>query len=213
MTKQSFLDKLAELRAAHCEDMPTPEMAVLTRATATLRRSGILQDCLQTGETAPDFTFIDADNEHKRLYGLLKTGPVVLNFFRGLWCMYCKTELEAYTLIRDEMQAMGCHYLAISPQKTTNEDVADEHYQVLYDRNSLIASRFKITYSLGMDEIKLFRSWGLKLDEVNQSEDWSLPIPATYIIARDRTVAYQFSDVDFRSRCCPDALVAELQLL
>ena len=125
MTKQAFLDKLAELRAAHCEDMPTPEMAVLTRATATLRRSRILQDCLQMGETAPDFTFIDADNEHQSLYELLKTGPVVLNFFRGLWCMYCKTELEAYSLIRDEMEAMGCHYLAISPQKTTGEDVAE----------------------------------------------------------------------------------------
>jgi peroxiredoxin len=214
MAKQTFLDKLAELRVMHCEQMPTPEMAVLTRATARLRRSGILQSCLQRGETAPNFTFIDANNDYQSLFGLLKTGPVVLNFFRGYWCMYCKTELAAYVSIRDEMEASGFHYLAICPQKTDDDgEQGDEHYHVLFDRNNGIASQFGIVYSLGEDERKLFRSWNLRLDEVNQTADWSLPIPATYVVAQDKTVAFQFVDADIRSRCCPDELIKELQHL
>ncbi len=213
MTKQTFLEKLAELRATHCAKMPTPEMAVLTRATARLRRSGILQACLQRGETAPDFTFIDVNNDYQSLYGLLKTGPVVLNFFRGYWCIYCKTELAAYVSIRDELEATGVHYLAISPQKTDTAEQGVEHYHALFDRNNQIAVQFGIAYSLGEDERKLFKSWNLMLDEVNQTSNWSLPLPAIYVIARDKTVAYQFTDVDIRSRCCPDELIEELRHL
>jgi peroxiredoxin len=51
------------------------------------------------------------------------------------------------------------------------------------------------------------------LDEVNQTADWSLPIPATYVVAQDKTVAFQFVDADIRSRCCPDELIKELQHL
>ena len=211
MTELNFLDKLAQLRATHCDRMPTPEMAVLTRATARLRRSGILQRCLQARETAPDFGFIDHSNQHNSLYKLLRQGPVVINFFRGFWCMYCKSEFEAFTSIQSELESLGCQYLAVSPQKVGSEMSSAEHYEVIFDRNNQIAEMFGIVYTLGEAEIELFQSWNLKIDEVNESKDWTLPIPATYIIAPDRTVAYKFADVDIRSRCCPEQLIEELQ--
>ncbi len=80
MVETSFIDKLAQLRATSCQDLPTPELAVLTRTTARLRRCGILNKCLQSGETAPDFSLVNADGENARLYDLLDRGPVVLNF-------------------------------------------------------------------------------------------------------------------------------------
>lgn len=209
MAERGFLDRLADLRTAHCDRMPTPEMAVLARATARLRRSGILYQCLQPGETAPDFSFIDHNNSHQSLYGLLEQGPVIINFFRGFWCMYCKTEFDAFSSIRQELDAQGCFYLAISPQNIQGT----HHYHTIYDKNNRIARRFNIVYDPGDDEITLFKSWDLNINELNESANWSLPIPATYIIAMNRTVVYQFADVDIRTRCCPDELLEELRQL
>ena len=211
MTALNFLDKLAQMRAAHCDRMPTPEMAVLTRATARLRRSGILQRSLQPRETAPDFRFIDSHDQHNSLYELLRQGPVVINFFRGFWCMYCKSEFEAFTTIQEELENLGCQYLAVSPQKLIPESIEAVNCHVIFDRNNQIASMFRLVYTLCDEEIELFKSWDLRIDEVNESKDWTLPIPAIYIIAMDRTVAYQFADVDFRSRCNPEELIEELQ--
>ena len=157
MTALNFLDKLAQMRAAHCDRMPTPEMAVLTRATARLRRSGILQTSLQPRETAPDFRFIDSHDQHNSLYELLRQGPVVINFFRGFWCMYCKSEFEAFTTIQEELENLGCQYLAVSPQKLIPESIEAVNCHVIFDRNNQIASMFRLVYTLCDEEIELFK--------------------------------------------------------
>lgn len=211
MTKTSFMDKLAQLRATSCQELPTPELAVLTRTTARLRRSGISQKCLQAGESVPDFNFIDLENNHATFHGLLARGPVVLNFFRGFWCAFCKTELEAYTNIQEQLEELGCFYLAISPQKPAVEQQMPENYQVIFDRDNEIARQFGIVYSLEADEIELFNSWGLRLDVANESGKWELPLPATFIVTQDRTIGYEFVDVDFRARCCPDQLIENVK--
>ncbi len=210
MANSSFLDKLAALREASCDQLPTPQLAVLTRATARLRRSGILHDALQPGETAPNFHFIDVDNNQQSLYGLLKTGPVVLNFFRGFWCMFCKTELEALNLIRAELDNADCHYLAISPQQLGAGEEDYGEVQFVFDKQNQIARSFNIVYELTSDEKDLLSGWQIDLDRASESGGWNLPIPATYIIDQDKTVSFQFADVDFRARCCPEELVEEL---
>ena len=211
MPEISFIDKLARLRATSCKDLPTPELAVLTRTTARLRRSGISRSCLQPGETAPDFEFSGPDGDPTSFYDLLKRGPAVVNFFRGFWCMFCKTELEAYSNIQKKLDQLGCCYLAVSPQKPAAEQELPKNYQVIFDKDNEIARQFGIVYSLEEDEINLFTSWGLRIDVVNQTGKWELPLPATYVVARDRTIGYEFVDVDFRARCCPDDLIEEVK--
>ncbi len=211
MTDTRFMDKLARLRASSCAELPTPELAVLTRTTARLRRSGITGKCLQAGETAPDFRFIDLGDNPVRFYDWLKEGPVVINFFRGFWCPYCRTELEAYASIQKELKKLGCLYLAVSPQKHPPVTGMPGNYQLVYDRDNLIANRFGIVYALEEDEIRLFSKWGLHIDEVNDSGKWELPLPATFIVRQDRTIGYEFVDVDFRARCCPDDLMEKVR--
>jgi peroxiredoxin len=211
MTEQKFEDKLAQIRATYCEELPTPELAVLTKTIARLRRLGITASCLQVGETVPDFEFIDASDSPKSLYSVLDKGPVVINFFRGYWCRYCKTEIEAYENIQPELDAMGCTYFAVSPQKPDTAVTELPNYQVIFDRDNKIARQFGVVYSLEGPEIELFTKWGLKINEVNDSSRWELPVPATFVICADRTVGYEYVDVDFRARCCPDQLVEELK--
>ncbi|MEX2327100.1 MAG: peroxiredoxin-like family protein [Pseudomonadales bacterium] len=209
--KTDFLEKLARLRATQCEQIPTPQMAVLTRLTARLRRSGILSRCIQPGESAPDFKFVDATGNRLGLYGLLEHGPVVINFFRGLWCPYCKTELLAFESIRDRLTELGCRYLAITPQKPPPEYGPPNGYELIFDQDNRIARQFDLVYTLSDEEAALFAELGVQIEKLNESNSRQLPIPATYVIAKDRTVAYLFVDVDFRSRCCPDDLIEEVK--
>ncbi|MBO6655681.1 MAG: AhpC/TSA family protein [Pseudomonadales bacterium] len=211
MPPSAFLDKLAQLRSNNCENLPTPELAVLNRTVARLRREGLQSKCLQTGETAPDFSLQSHSGGDISLYALLKNGPVVLSFFRGFWCPYCKTEIEAYEDVQGELERMGCTYLAITPQKPVDAATLPSNYDVVYDRDNLIAGRFGIVYELDHAERDLFQSWGLLLDKVNESDKWELPVPATFILAQDRTIGFEYVDVDFRARCCPDQLIKELK--
>src|SRR5687768_17109503 len=48
---------------------------------------------LKVGDTAPDFTLIDARGEQVRLYDALEKATVVLIFYRGSWCPYCNLQL------------------------------------------------------------------------------------------------------------------------
>ena len=207
MILSSFSERLAEMNRENCNQLPTPQVAVLLKATAMLRRSGILEKCLHVGETAPDFDVVSCSNDETTLYRLLKEGPVVLNFFRGLWCSYCKTELQAYEQIMEELGALGASYLAVSPHQNIRQEEFGENHQVICDCNNQIARSFGIVYELGPDEKQLFTSWDLSLTEVNQSEKWELPLPATYIVNPDRRIGFQFVDADFRSRLPPEDIV------
>lgn len=209
----NFLEKLARLRATQCDQIPTPQMAVLTRLTARLRRSGILNKCVQPGETVPDFNFSDASGNAVSLYKVLERAPVVINFFRGLWCPYCKTELQAFESIRDRLTELGCHYIAVTPQNPPPEYASPSGYELIFDKDNRIATQFDLVYTLSDKEAALFAERGVQIEELNESDSRQLPIPATYLVARDRTVAYLFVDVDFRSRCCPDDLIEEIKSL
>ena len=66
---------------------------------------------------APDFKATDQNGREIRLKDLLKTGKVVLVFYRGYWCPYCNKALarlqDSLQLIKDK----GATLLAISPEK------------------------------------------------------------------------------------------------
>ncbi len=211
MPEQEFLDRLAQLRANNCANLPTPELAILTKTVTRLRKSGVQSQCLQVGETAPDFEFISEDNSATSFYQVLEKGPVVLNFFRGYWCQYCQTEVEAYENIQGELDKLGCSYFAITPQRPETSSYSPESYQVIFDKDNKIARQFGIVYGLVQEEIDLFSRWGLKLDEVQGCDTWELPIPATFLVCPDRTIGYEYVDVDFRARCCPDQLIEEIR--
>jgi peroxiredoxin len=55
------------------------------RATADLEKSGILEETVQVGDEAPDFSLKNADGKEFSLKELLSKGPVVLSFYRGKW--------------------------------------------------------------------------------------------------------------------------------
>ena len=81
----SLTEKLDATRAASAGRLPAATAAVMKRATADLRASGILQKVVGVGQQMPDFAATSHDGRQVSSRDLLARGPLVVSFFRGAW--------------------------------------------------------------------------------------------------------------------------------
>ena len=49
-------------------------------------------------------------------HDLLAKGPIVLSFYRGKWCPYCVTELEALKEATPDIAALGATLVAVTAE-------------------------------------------------------------------------------------------------
>jgi hypothetical protein len=80
----TFQNILARLRKAICEQTTAPEIAAQQKASLMLRKNGILERRLQTGETAPDFMIsCRGSDDFPATVRPVATGPGYFKFFPG----------------------------------------------------------------------------------------------------------------------------------
>lgn len=148
---------------------------------------------------------------------LLRLGPVILTFYRGGWCPYCNIQLRAYQSVLPQISASGARLVAISPQLPDNSlDTANKNaltFDVLSDVRNEVARSYGLVYSLPEEVRAALRSNNKALPSINGDQSWELPVPATYVIARDQHVALAYIEVDYRKRLEPEALLTCLKSL
>jgi len=81
----SLEDKLSATRALFEKRVPADRKAIMHRATEDLRRSGILDRIVKVGAKMPAFKLANHDGGQVASDELLRSGPLVLSFFRGSW--------------------------------------------------------------------------------------------------------------------------------
>jgi thiol-disulfide isomerase/thioredoxin len=99
---------------------PREALDTMHRATAELIASGQAQRARKAGDVAPEFTLTDPDGKPVSSRDLLAKGPLVVSFYRGVWCPYCNLELQALQEALPEIAARGASLVAISPQTAPN---------------------------------------------------------------------------------------------
>ena len=77
--------KLDEIKANSAAKFPAEIRAVMGRATEDLRRSGVAERALKSGDTAPKFTLRNVEGIAVSSTMLLEQGPLVVSFYRGVW--------------------------------------------------------------------------------------------------------------------------------
>ncbi|PCJ19666.1 MAG: hypothetical protein COB04_05690 [Gammaproteobacteria bacterium] len=207
-----FTNTLAELNRQVCEQMPMTNLAILRRSVAMLRKSGLVDRCLQVGETVPDFWFADRKDGEVGFHALLKNGPVVVSFFRGFWCPFCKAEFDAWKRLCGELAQHSAKLIAIAPE-LIESDCCEENFFAVADQGNLIAEKFGVVYSLSSQEKQLFASLGLKINELDQAQEWQLPLPCTYLVDTDSTVLKRYVAEDYKVRMDPEEIIIELRQL
>lgn len=82
---KTLKEQIAEFDKEKVKRIPKDFLDTMTTSIVGLKATGIEENCLQTGDTAPNFTLVNHNNEQISLADYLKISPVVLNFYRGGW--------------------------------------------------------------------------------------------------------------------------------
>jgi len=205
-------DQLDEITANTRRLVQAERMAINERAVRELFESRIEEKILPVGAEAPEFTLNDASGRPVRSADLLALGPLVLNFFRGRWCPYCITEIEAWRDLYPRLREAGVLLAAISPQTERQSDfMVGQHglpFPVLSDPGCTVAAQFGLAYTIPDYHRDYYRSILVNIPFVNGDNSWRLVVPATYVITPARRVAYAQAHADFRVRPEPEEVLA-----
>src|SRR5260370_29441729 len=85
----SLEQELAAFKAEFSRTAPAGRAALYEAKIEELRSDFALERAVKPGDTAPDFALPDAAGTSVVLKDLLRSGPVVLTFYRGGWCPSC----------------------------------------------------------------------------------------------------------------------------
>ncbi|SEN53172.1 peroxiredoxin-like family protein [Bradyrhizobium sp. OK095] len=196
---------------------PKEALDTMHRATAELIASGQAQRAKKAGEVAPEFTLTDPDGKPVSSRDLLAKGPLVVSFYRGVWCPYCNLELQALQDALPEIAARGASLVAISPQTAPNSRKSQRDnklgFPILSDVRSDVADAFGIRFALPGDLVALYKSFKNDLPTFNDDPSWVLPMPARYVIGRDGVIAYAEVNPDYTHRPDPSELLPVLDRL
>ena len=219
MALQDRLDAFkADFESGRFSLKPTKEaLDIMHRATDELIASAPAQRARKAGDAAPEFILADPDGKPVSSRELLAQGPLVLSFYRGVWCPYCNLELQALQESLPEITARGASLVAISPQTAPNSRKSQRDnklgFPILSDTRSEVAEAFGIRFKLQDYLVELYKSFKNDLPTFNNDPAWVLPMPARYVIGTDGIIAYSEVNPDYTQRPDPSDLLPVLDRL
>ena len=142
---------------------------------------------------------------------LLAQGPLVICFYRGDWCPYCRAMLAALQAAIPRIVAAGGRLVALTPD-TGGRPLAIKRrqrltYDILCDVDYAVGLQFGVVFQVPEAYRRRLAADGIDLPERHGSGGWLIPMPATFVADRDGIVRYAFVDGDFTRRAEPDAIV------
>jgi len=195
--------------------VPAETQAIHTRAVAELKAQHLSANILPVGAKAPAFELPDHNGKMVSSADLLAKGRPVVCFIRGRWCPFCVGQMEAMNLVLPQIEQAGATLVAISPQTVKQSFfMHDQHklrFPLLSDPGNKVARQFGLTYRVPSLQEAVYRRAFVNLPFTNGDESWELPIPATYIVDRDRTVLYASANEDYTERPEPSDIIRVLQ--
>lgn len=185
-------------------NVPRSVIDIMHRATAELRASGLAEQALRVGQVAPAFTLGDPNGAAVSSAALLAEGPLVLSFYRGVWCPYCNMELQALQEALPDIRAAGAQLVAISPQNAANSRKSVRQnaldFPILADPGNATAAAFGLRFALPDYLVALYQSLKNDLPGFNGDDSWTLPMPARFVIGQDGVVRYANVEPDYTQR-------------
>ncbi len=217
MTLQEKLDTFkADFKAGKPPYNAPPEIhPIMERATRELIASGLAQRALKAGCKAPDFTLPDPNARAVSSAALLADGPLIVSFYRGVWCPYCNLDLQALQEALPKFREFGANVVAISPQTASNSRKSVRtnglEFPILSDARNNVAAAFGLRFTLPHYLIDLYKQLKNDLPAFNGDDSWTLPMPARYVIARDGTIVYAEVNPDYTLRPEPSDMIPALR--
>ncbi len=213
MDKTPFQQLQPELEAATAQMkrmLPPEALDAFESSIRELRESGAGTG-LELGTKAPDFTLTAHTGSKITLSEETAKGPVVLTFFRGGWCPFCNLQLAAYERIGSDIQKAGARLIAVSPQIPDQSRLLNEKHRLsfplLSDVHNQAAEKYNLKFKMPDHLHDIYRLLGISLDAFNGDNSWELPVSATFIVDKERTIRASHVDADYKKRMEPAEII------
>ncbi|PES73892.1 hypothetical protein CN327_30605 [Bacillus cereus] len=199
----NYTQQVKKFKKDYVAKIPKNVQTIMQRATDELTASKKTFS-LNVGTKAPNFTLHNHNGIPVTLYEELKKGPVILTFYRGVWCPYCNMELRAYQAILDQLKEQNIQLLAISPQipdqTLTTHEKNQLQYHVLSDLDDKVSETYRLKFTVPDYMREYYIKFGANLPLYNGNDSWALPIPATYLINKAGEITFTHVNPDYTNR-------------
>ncbi|MFY0653551.1 MAG: AhpC/TSA family protein [Cyclobacteriaceae bacterium] len=169
---------------------------------------------LKVGDEAFNFMGLDQNGEKVELFKVLEKSPVVLMFYRGAWCPYCNKQLSEMQDSLKFINERGGIVIAVTPEKPGSIDKTikktNASFKIIHDKDLDIMNTYKVRYSLDDAMVKKYKSYGIDILKANDKNGANLPVPATYIIDKEKKILYAFFDPDHTKRATVTKILQNL---
>jgi peroxiredoxin len=209
MSLQDKLDAYAEIAKSK---IAPANKKVMIESLQRLKSQQMETKFPKAGDKADNFELKDPKGNQVELYNLLKEKNVVLLFYRGSWCPYCNLELKEFKNYYQAFKNAGLEVIAISPEKPSYSEIFNNKnslpFPLLFDQDNKIAKKYHLNFTLDPQLVPIYKQYGINIGERNGNGEWEIPVPATFIISKDKIIKYVFADVDYKHRAEPDSVLA-----
>ncbi len=117
----------------------------------------------------------------------------------------------------EEIQGLGAHLIAISPQVAKESQVTAQKngltFHVLNDPGNKVARSFGLVFQLPPDLREVYLRLGIDLSVSNGDDSFELPLPATYVIDRGGVIRAVHANADYVKRMEPSDIVTALKAI
>lgn len=165
---------------------------------------------LKVGERAPNFVLPNAFGNVISLFDCLKSGPIILKFYRGEWCPICNLDLREIQQYVNQFNEFNTKILAISVQKPDDAlsitQKNELEFEVLSDSNQEVIKAYKLQFDPGKDYHQR-----RDLSVLNGDGSITLPVPATFVINQDFTVIACHVEANYTERMPPEEILKILK--
>jgi peroxiredoxin len=169
-----------------------------------LQAGEVGRDAPEVGERLPAFLLPDQRGHLVALDDVLGPNGLVLSFNRGHWCPFCQIELTALAQAHDDFVDLGAKVVSIMPDRQAyvgrlpGEVIG--RLSILSDVDNAYALSLGLVMWLG-DQLKdLMLRHGVRLDDIQGNENWTVPVPATFVLDQAGLVVARSVEPDIRKR-------------
>ncbi|WP_407478689.1 peroxiredoxin family protein [Elizabethkingia anophelis] len=204
---------IAQFNEVLASQIPAETLQAFQKSAQDLEEKQTGSKSLKIGERFPDFQLSNFDGQMHSLKDLLKN-KLVIAFLRGSWCPYCNMEIQALQNELHQFKAKDVNLIVITPQPSNInaewQQQQNAEFEILSDKGNLLAKKLGIDIELQEFVIPHYKAMGINLLQINQTQQYSLPIPAVYVLDSHATITYKFMNPDYMKRVNIEELLNQL---